>query len=179
MKLNSNGYCINCDLHLYRKNIVPGRGVKPADLLFIGEAPGRSEDLRAKAFIGPSGRLLKQAFEKAVNILGIDEAPTYYITNVVQCRPTNSRLGKNREPTEEEAWACWPNLEKTYLSVKPVRVIFIGKVAVRFCKEAWPGADRLIHPAYIIRQGGIESTEFTAFVRDLSQIFKEVIDAKA
>ncbi len=166
--------CTKCDLHKYRRHVVMGRGLKPAKILFIGEAPGKSENLRGEPFIGPSGKLLTLAMERAAKIAKMNAVPSYYITNVVGCRPTDEINGPNRQPTEDEAWSCWPRLEEIYAEVSPRRVVFIGKVAEKFCKAAFPDGIPLVHPAYILRKGGTNSTEYRAFVRSLSMIFKSV-----
>ena len=177
MNLSSWRKCQKCGLHVFRRKVVLGRGKTPADILFIGEAPGKSEDLRGFAFIGPAGQLLDDGMDKAAEIAKLD-LPTFYITNVVACRPTDKKHGPNREPTGEEAWACWVRLSETYDLVNPKAVVFLGKVAEQYCKAAWPGAFSLQHPAYILRQGGARSTEFKRFSRDLGEIFKLVHSQK-
>lgn len=170
--------CERCPLHEFRRNIVFGRGKIPAKIFFVGEAPGKTEDLLGVPFIGPSGKLLDKAFELACQMAGVSEPPTYFISNVVGCRPTDSKDGENRQPTGEEAWACWERLEKTHAAVKPQKVIFLGKVALVQCRKAWPEALALPHPAYLLRLGGVESPAFRAFARDLSAVFKELSNAQ-
>ncbi len=170
--------CKRCGLHRYRRKVVLGRGPIPADLMFIGEGPGRSEDLRGEAFYGRSGRLLNAGVLLAVQLAGLSRTPTCYFTNVVGCHPCNARGGDNREPTGEEALACWPRLEQTDHAVRPKQVILLGRVAERFCKQAFPGAIHLVHPAYILRRGGEASTEFRTFSRDLAGVFERVMRKK-
>lgn len=165
--------CRKCGLSKFRRNVVFGRGRFPADIFFVGEAPGKSEDLIGEAFVGPSGRLLDMAIRDAAEMAGT-KPPTFYISNVLSCRPTDVKRGPNREPTTEEAWACWSRLEDTYALVEPKVVVFLGKVAERFCKKAWPFGKVFLHPAYIIRKGGTSSTEYRRFCRDLTEVFKEV-----
>ncbi|GAG10072.1 unnamed protein product, partial [marine sediment metagenome] len=74
--------CRKCGLYEFRRKIVFGRGKVPADILFVGEAPGKSEDLIGEAFVGPSGRLLDMAIKDAAKILGIKKPPTFYVSNV-------------------------------------------------------------------------------------------------
>ncbi|MBW7989997.1 MAG: hypothetical protein FVQ84_08285 [Planctomycetes bacterium] len=170
--------CTRCGLHKFRRKIVFGRGEFPADIFFIGEGPGKSEDLRGEAFIGKSGRMLDTAIKEAFNLSGLESIPTFYITNVVACRPTNERYGPNRTPSSDEAWACWPRLDETYHKVKPRIVIFIGQTAKQFCKEAFPHGYHLVHPAYILRKGGYRATEYRTFVRNLTEIFKSLQRSK-
>lgn len=166
--------CTRCGLHKFRCRIVPGRGTQPADILFIGEAPGKSEDIRGEAFVGPSGRILNSAIEKATKIAGLADAPpTVYITNVVRCRPTDEQGGKNRQPTIKEAWACREWLEEAYTLTQPRLVVLLGKVAETFAKQYYPAALCLYHPAYIIRKGGIGCPEYRVLVRNLANTLRD------
>jgi len=171
--MSTSKECYECGLHRFRKNQVVGAGDIPASILFVGEAPGRSEDLRAKPFVGPSGKLLRDAMKKAARLLEVSVLPSYYITNVVQCRPTDSLGGPNRQPTDDEIWACRPNFEAVLNQVKPGVVVFIGKVAEHALKKRFFGAHTLVHPAYILRKGGQSSSEFVKFVRELSVVLQE------
>jgi len=170
--------CRSCALSLTRRQEVPGRGVKPADLLIVGEAPGKSEDMRGEAFVGKSGRILNAIIEQAMIEAGITTTPTYYITNVVRCRPCDSKQGPNREPTESEALACRPLLIATFSEVRPREVILLGQIAKKHCGRLWPTATKLPHPAYMLRRGGVESPEFIVAVRAVSEIFKRLSGGK-
>jgi DNA polymerase len=169
--------CIRCPLSRFRRNIVFGRGSIPAEILFIGEAPGKSEDFLGTAFIGPSGKVLDAGIATACRMLGLEKPPRYFISNVLACRPTDEPRGENRAPNAEEAWACWPRLEKTHADVRPRRVVFLGQVAKQFCGTAFPGSVCLPHPAYILRLGGTESAAFLGFARGLADVFEGVLCA--
>lgn len=164
--------CSGCGLSAFRRQVVIGRGSVPADILFIGEAPGKTEDLRGLPFVGRSGKLLNQIIEEAGQQAGLTNLPTYYITNVVGCRPTDSQHGPNRQPTGEEALACWPRLEEVHKLVKPKLVVFIGKVSKTFCSSAFPQGYHLVHPAYLLRIGGARSPEYANCVREMGEIFR-------
>lgn len=170
--------CTKCDLSKYRRKQVKGRGSLPCDILFIGEGPGKSEDARGLPFIGPSGRTLAIALEKATKQADMKKMPKIYITNTVQCRPCDGVNEPNREPTIEEFMACRFHLERIYINAMPIKIVFLGKVAEKFLKRIYPGSITLQHPAYINRRGGIGSPSFVAFVRELSNIFKEVENEK-
>ena len=183
--------CKRCSLCNYRRNIVFGRGSIPADILFIGEAPGKTEDLLGLAFVGPSGRLLNLGLKRAMELFRQDLPKTndstinliweqcfnltYFITNVVACRPTDSTGGDNRQPSPEEAWACTERVKQTIADCNPRKVIFLGDIAKKYYKRVFPQALCLQHPAYIARQGGASSPAFLSFVRGLSDVFKELI----
>ncbi len=170
--------CTKCGLHKFRRNQVKGRGVIPAQVLFIGEAPGKSEDLLGEAMIGPTKKIINSAIKQAARLAKVP-IPTFYITNVLQCRPTDEKGGKNRKPTGEEAWACFPLLEQVYLEVAPQRVVFLGRIPEKYCKPAWPDGVHLFHPAYVLRMGGIEGPEYKVLCRNLAKVFRGMNHGKA
>ena len=88
--------CTNCELCETRTKAVPGKGNFAADVVFVGEAPGRSEDTNGEPFVGAAGKKLDAILEDA----GINRNDVY-ITNIVKCRPPN-----NRAPSKEEEMAC-------------------------------------------------------------------------
>ena len=168
--------CKRCGLHTTRKCMVVGNGFLPCDILFIGEGPGRSEDIRGKPFCGESGRVLFHAFRIACSQTGC--WPQWYITNTVLCHPCDYKGGPNRQPTEEEVWACRPHLEKILLKAKPIRTVFLGKVAEKFMRAQVPDGIAMLHPSYVLRGGGIGSSRHRLLVRDLIELFKEVENVK-
>ena len=111
--------CVKCSLSKTRTNAVPGKGNPGADLLFIGEAPGRSEDLKGEPFVGAAGKILSEALES----VGLSREDVF-ITNVVKCRPPN-----NRVPLEEEKNACSPYLSKELEIIKPKIICIMGNTA--------------------------------------------------
>lgn len=113
--------CKRCPLHMGRKNAVPGEGKRSSPLMFIGEAPGVTEDAVGRPFVGAAGALLTQVMEAC----GIPRGEVY-ITNVVKCRPPG-----NREPTPEEVEACSVYLESQILLLKPKLIVTLGNVAGR------------------------------------------------
>jgi len=155
--------CTNCRLHLTRRTIVYGRGSIPADVLFLGDAPGRSEDLTGKAFIGLSGKLLDQILIDA----GIKT--TYYITNIVLCRPCDTSSGMNREPRSDEVLSCIPNILSIYNKVRPEKVIFLGNFSERYYKKEFPSAKKIMHPASLLRGGGKKSPYYNMNVKLLKE----------
>jgi len=164
--------CKRCGLHHVRRNVVLGVGPLPADVLLVGEAPGKSEDLRGVPFVGKAGRILRAGLRQALASLEGAREPTYYITNVLACHPTDKKRGPNRAPTREETLACWPRLELTERLARPKVIVLLGEVARQACSRQWPTAIHLYHPAYIARRGGTASTEFRPFVRGLEEAFE-------
>ncbi|RLG41834.1 MAG: uracil-DNA glycosylase [Thermoproteota archaeon] len=109
--------CDLCPLHAYRKNAVPGEGSLDAKVMFIGEAPGRNEDIQGRPFVGAAGKLLDQLLELA----GLKREEVY-ITNVVKCRPPN-----NRDPASSEKKACQPYLEEQIRIISPKLIVTLGR----------------------------------------------------
>ncbi|TLX84741.1 MAG: uracil-DNA glycosylase [Thaumarchaeota archaeon] len=111
--------CIKCGLSKSRKNAVPGSGNIQSEIIFIGEAPGRSEDLQGEPFVGTAGQILSEALEYA----GLKRSDIY-ITNVVKCRPPN-----NRQPLKEEQDACREHLLKELEIIRPKMICILGNTA--------------------------------------------------
>ncbi|MCK4785791.1 MAG: uracil-DNA glycosylase, partial [Desulfobacteraceae bacterium] len=97
------GDCRRCKLHKSRKKLVFGEGSPRARLVFVGEGPGREEDLAGKPFVGEAGELLTRIVEKGMGLTRED----VYICNVVKCRPPG-----NRDPERDEIEACLPFLKQ-------------------------------------------------------------------
>ena len=111
--------CTKCILHKSRKNAVPGYGNIGSEIIFIGEAPGRNEDLQGEPFVGMAGQILSEALEYA----GFTRS-NVYITNVVKCRPPNNRL-----PLKEEQDACREHLLKELQIIQPKIICILGNTA--------------------------------------------------
>jgi len=111
--------CTKCDLSKTRNRSVPGKGNFKADVIFVGEAPGKNEDVEGEPFIGIAGKKLSIALENA----GITRNEVY-ITNIVKCRPP-----KNRVPTTTERNTCQNYLEKEIEIIKPKIICILGNTA--------------------------------------------------
>ncbi|HSD04570.1 MAG TPA: uracil-DNA glycosylase [Nitrosopumilaceae archaeon] len=111
--------CVKCSLSKARTCAVPGKGNPKAELLFIGEAPGRSEDLQGEPFVGAAGKILSEA----LSFVGLSRDEVY-ITNVVKCRPPN-----NRVPIQEERDACSNYLAWELETIKPKIICIMGNTA--------------------------------------------------
>ena len=111
--------CEKCDLCITRKNAVPGKGNQNADIVFIGEAPGKNEDLRGEPFIGTAGKKLDDALEN----VGLTRN-SVYITNIVKCRPP-----KNRIPNDLEKIMCSNYLEGELAIINPKIICLLGSTA--------------------------------------------------
>jgi len=111
--------CVKCNLSKSRTNAVPGKGNPTAEILFIGEAPGRNEDLKGEPFVGSAGKILSEALDHAG--LSRDDV---FITNVVKCRPPSNRL-----PLQEEKDVCHEHLSKELEIIRPKIICILGNTA--------------------------------------------------
>ena len=114
--------CVKCPLHQSRTHAVPGEGPVPAEVFFIGEAPGAKEDQLGRPFVGPSGRLLNERLE----IAGLSRREVY-ITSCVKCRPPNNRTPHTNE--RNICQATWLNQQIDL--VDPHIIVLLGKVAAQ------------------------------------------------
>ena len=168
--------CTKCDLHKKRNNVVFGEGSFDADIMIIGEAPGRDEDIQGIPFVGRAGKKLRDMFTAA----GIDE-DDIFITNVVKCRPPG-----NRNPKPIEMKKCRPYLIKQIEMIKPKVLVLLGNIALSLVTGAPSGITKMrgksleylsckaiptFHPAYVLRNPNSEKTvveDFKKVVRSIS-----------
>jgi uracil-DNA glycosylase family 4 len=113
------GDCRRCKLAAGRKNIVFGEGNPDARLMFVGEGPGREEDLQARPFVGDAGTLLTRLIEK----MGF-KRDEVYIANIVKCRPP-----MNRDPERDEIESCRGFVERQIEIISPTVIISLGRIS--------------------------------------------------
>jgi DNA polymerase len=116
------GDCQRCPLALTRTNLVFGVGDPAARLMFIGEAPGRNEDLQGEPFVGAAGKLLDELLAS----IGLARGEVY-IANVLKCRPPG-----NRDPLTEEIETCTPFLAAQVRLIAPTVICTLGNFATRY-----------------------------------------------
>ncbi len=153
---NAFEHCRACALGTTRKLFVFGEGPPDAELMFVGEGPGRREDESGRPFVGDAGSLLSRIIE-AMSLT----RQNVFIANVVKCRPPD-----NRTPLPDEMATCSPILIKQIETVNPKVIVALGGTALRFFKDAptsivrtrgtffdWRGYRVMptFHPAYILR----------------------------
>ena len=154
------GDCRRCKLSGGRTQVVFGVGNPRARLVFVGEGPGRDEDLRGEPFVGRAGALLTDIIEKGMKLRRSD----VYICNVVKCRPPD-----NRNPEPDEVAACSPFLERQIALVEPEVIVALGKFAAQTLLNTGTPITKLrgrwheylgvplmptFHPAYLLRNPG-------------------------
>ena len=152
--------CTLCPLARGRTQVVFGVGDPGADLMFVGEGPGREEDLRGEPFVGRSGQLLDRLVREEMGLT----RDRFYIANVVKCRPPG-----NRDPLPDEIASCRPWLERQLAVVDPAVVVTLGNFATKLLLDTTDGVTRVrgrtypfgravlvptFHPAAVLRGGG-------------------------
>jgi uracil-DNA glycosylase family 4 len=118
--------CMLCRLSETRHVAVPGEGPVNAKIMFIGEGPGRQEDLEGRPFVGRAGKFLDECLKS----IGL-EREQVFITNIVKCRPTEKARSwvKDRRPAVDEIEACKPYLDKQIELLKPEVICTLGETA--------------------------------------------------
>ncbi len=171
--------CLKCPLGPGRLRFVFGEGAPDAQLMFVGEGPGRDEDLQGRPFVGKAGELL----DKMIGAIGL-QRDQVYIANVVKCRPPD-----NRTPTGDEAAACLGYLRRQIELIQPKVIVTLGATPLRELIGVGEGITKVrgqwkrlelagrsipvmptFHPAYVLRQ-------YTAEVR--KAVWEDLKAAKA
>lgn len=127
------GDCGRCSLGDTRGTLVFGVGNPHARVMFIGEAPGKNEDLKGEPFVGAAGKFLDELLRHAD--LARDDV---YIANVLKCRPPN-----NRDPLPEEIETCTPYLREQIRIIDPQVLVTLGNFATKFVLKTDVGITRL------------------------------------
>ncbi|MEL9939596.1 MAG: type-4 uracil-DNA glycosylase [Ignisphaera sp.] len=142
--------CTRCPLYKSRRNPVPGEGNKNSSIMFVGEAPGATEDEMGRPFVGAAGKLLTMVMES----YGMRREDVY-ITNVVKCRPPG-----NREPKDEEINACNIFLKSQILLLKPRIIVTLGNVAGKtifsMANREWGGVMKMRGKKYTLQILGMQ-----------------------
>ncbi len=161
--------CRQCGLCNGRKKTVFGVGDEKAKWLFIGEGPGRNEDMQGEPFVGPAGKLL----DNMLVAMGLKRGENAYIANIVKCRPTDES-GKDRPPSPQEVASCLPYLQRQIALIQPTVLVALGKTAalsllgldpatpvskLRGTVHRYQDLPLVVtyHPAYLLRQLGDKS----------------------
>jgi DNA polymerase len=149
--------CTRCKLHEGRQHAVFGEGNARARVMFVGEAPGATEDQTGRPFVGAAGQLLDRIITGAMGLQRSD----VYIANINKCRPPG-----NREPAPDEVAACLPFLRRQIASIRPEVIVCLGRVAAQNLLGTHESTTRMRgrtleylgvpvivtwHPAYLLR----------------------------
>ncbi len=160
--------CLKCSLGHTRKNFVFGVGNSKADIVFVGEAPGKEEDLKGEPFVGKAGQLLDKILAAIKMTRG-----EVYICNIIKCRPPN-----NRTPHDIEIEKCLPYLERQLKLISPLLIVALGSTAaqallklntplgkLRSKKWKWQDYDLVVtyHPAALLRNSAFKRPTWEDF----------------
>jgi len=171
--------CTKCALHETRTNVVFGVGNRHTEVLFIGEGPGESEDLKGEPFVGRAGVLL----DDMLKIIGLSRKDNIYIANIVKCRPPG-----NRDPQNTEREACKSWLQAQVSLIMPKIVVCLGRIAAaeligedfKITRDhgKWYDIDgvkymALYHPAALLRDPHRRPETFSD-LKNLEKMIKEV-----
>jgi len=142
--------CTRCELQQGRKQVVLFRGACPCQVLFVGEAPGESEDVVGVPFVGPAGKLL----DEIVVHSGIPKVACGF-TNLVACIPRDANRKKVTQPPAIAIKACSERLLECVHICLPQLIVWVGQVAQKhgqklFDESAIPQVG-ILHPAAIVR----------------------------
>ena len=175
------GDCRRCKLWSGRTHLVFGVGNPRARIMFVGEGPGRDEDLQGEPFVGRAGQLLTDIITKGMGFKRED----VYIANVIKCRPP-----ENRNPEPDEVESCEPFLRKQIDLVRPQVIVALGKFAVQSLLKSKEAITRLrgiwhvyhwiklmptFHPAYLLRNPGDKKLVW----EDIQKVLEELKTASA
>lgn len=172
------------DLAVTATNLVLGDGNSNADIVFIGEAPGKNEDQQGLPFVGAAGKFLNEMLAS----IGLDRGDVY-ITNIVKYRPPN-----NRDPLPEEKKAFWPYLVQQIDVIEPKVIVTLGRHSMEYFlpdqrisqihgepKQISFGEKKVVilplyHPAAALYNGGMRATlledfgKIPAIIKKINQI---------
>ena len=176
--------CTLCPLSRTRNKTVFGEGNPAAQILFIGEGPGRHEDETGRPFVGRAGELLTRMIEMGIGIPRSD----VFIANIVKCRPTvDYKMEKDRAPDKEELSCCAPFLRKQIEIIQPGAIVTLGSPSTKFILNTDTGITKLrghfgeysgipvmptFHPSYVLRNGGEKSPLKKDVWSDIKQVME-------
>ncbi len=175
--------CSCCPLAATRARTVFGEGDPEAEVMFIGEGPGRQEDLTGRPFVGRAGELLTRIIELGMGIPRSD----VFIANLVKCRPTvDMKMERDRPPDRDELTSCSPYIRQQVEIIQPRVIVALGSPSAKFLLDTTTGITALrgrwgeycgipvmptYHPSYILRNGG----EASPLRRDVWDDIKKVL----
>ena len=177
--------CSDCVLRAQCSRVVPGEGNAEAEIMFIGEAPGKKEDETGHPFVGAAGKFLNEMLA-TIKLKRED----VYIANVVKCRPP-----QNRDPLPEEVAACWPWLLEQIKIIQPKLIITLGRhsmerflpnakisevhgtaIKIEIMSTGQQNIFTLYHPAAALYNGSLRETlkkDFKKIPKIINKIKKE------
>ncbi len=172
------GECGRCQLGRGRTNLVFGVGNPHARLVFVGEAPGRDEDIKGEPFVGEAGQILTRLITR----MGLTREDVY-ICNVLKCRPPN-----NRDPQKDEIEQCGPFMLRQVKAIGPEVIVALGAFAAHTLLESSVAISKLrgkfhdyhgvplmptYHPSFLLRNRGNSQVYWTVW-EDMVQVLEKL-----
>jgi uracil-DNA glycosylase len=158
--------CTRCRLAATRTKTVFGEGDPDAEIMFIGEGPGKQEDLTGRPFVGRAGELLTRIIELGMGI----PRTGVFIANLVKCRPTvDMKMERDRPPDRDELETCSTFIRRQVEIIQPRVIVALGSPSAKFLLDTTSGITSLrgtwgefcgipvmptYHPSYVLRNGG-------------------------
>lgn len=175
--------CQKCPLSKSRTIAVHGEGSFSAEIMFIGEAPGATEDQKGIPFCGQAGKFLDEMLE----VIGLGRSDIF-ITNTVKCRPP-----ENRDPKDSEKEACRPYLDRQFKAINPKLIVCLGRHSTSTFLPGAGGISKLhgkalrrpdgrvylplYHPAAALHNGSLRETLINDF-KKIPLIIKKIKESK-
>jgi DNA polymerase len=174
-------HCTACPTLSHRQQVVHGRGELPCDILLLGEAPGRNEDRLGRPFVGACGRLLDSLLldlTSQSHPAALAHA-SFFITNTVACRPSESRFSPNRPPNLYETDNCYKRTREAIALASPKVIVSLGGVAREWMDIMYPdfltlNRVNVWHPSYVLRHGGKASGTYHRWLDSWLSQLKEI-----
>ena len=172
--------CTRCRLSEGRNRLVFGEGPARARLVFVGEGPGREEELAGRPFVGEAGKLLTKIIENGMDL----KREEVYICNIIKCH-----LPGNRDPESDEIEACLPFLKKQLALIQPEVICTLGRIPAQGLlgsdfkitgeRGQWRSYEGIpvmptFHPAYILRNPARERELKGLVWADIQAIMKRM-----
>lgn len=163
--------CTECNYCEQAKQVVLLRGSIPSDVMFVGEAPGHSENSLGQPFIGPAGQLLQTMLDEYL------DNTKYCLTNLIGCIPLSEEGKKLREPENHAIKSCSPRIVDLFQLVKPKVVVTVGKLATKWIPKILQDfefyMEEIIHPAVILR---LDASQKGLAIRQTELVLEDVVD---
>ncbi len=176
--------CRRCSLCETRQKVVLARGKIPCDVLFLGEAPGASEDVIGRPFVGPAGKLLDTIIARS-----LPDGVTHAFTNMICCIPRDEDGDKTAMPDDDSVEACTSRLQQFVRLADPRLIVTVGAFAEGWLDDKYKRCIRfhkpipevtITHPAAILRQNAaMRGFAIQRCIVNLTMAVEEMLEARS
>lgn len=170
--------CPDCGLK--SEHALPGKGAIPADILFLTDAPTKTEILLREPITGENLRLLRAMLQDACDQAKVKNTFTFYTLNCILCRPhiqtiDSKDYGMQRIPFKRELLVCLQNILYIVKQVSPKIIVFTGNTAEQYFTKEFPSAIKISHPEYHLIYAGKGSPTYNYDVLALARSIKDYL----